>query len=445
MEDKIVSLNGIDGCGKTTQIEYLGVGKTPGVFSCYTVKLSDELEKMDKRSFHRWWFRVSTCDEFCDEIYSAISKTLSLIKKTAILDKGIATFDARVWATLVIKGLNKLEAYEMIQKKKKQFNLRLNENIRILFKGSKGLKRKADDKQYDENEKNIYSQYLRLQQEFLQWLENIGYFTHVISTDISITETNLQIIQAINWETYEYQGRQDTITVEMLGLPKKETIIILDILNIIKGEMADKLLGVLVGGSVSRNQYISGWSDIDFLILVNRYEHKVFENLIQSIEEYNKDVKIGITIFSEYEIDNFLIDAKSMYTLYAYNAGRIQSMIYGEVSEKYKFSLEMLKIKNKAVIPETLHKLKRVLCGEMLEKDQKNIFKLVTLIVKVYLINQYNSFPTSYKSSLELMEYLSGISGLDVERIIEQNEFNGLKKYVIELIDFLSNEHYGKY
>lgn len=439
-DNRIVSFNGMDGCGKTTQMDYFIKEGCQKFFSCYTVKLSDKVEKLDKRSFHKWWFQVSSCNEFCDEIYSAISKTLSLVNKPAIIDKGLATFDARVWATLVIKGMNKREAYEMIQQKKKKFNLKVYENIRILLKSRKGSKSKVNDKQYVEKEKKIYFQYLKLQQDFLQWLERIGYFTHIISTDISISETNSQIVQALNWEKNEYQGHRDIIDIKSLGLPLEETCIISNILNTTKEEMVDELMAVLIGGSISRKQYISGWSDIDILILVNRYEQGIFEKLIKYIEENNKNVKVGITIFSNYEINNLLVDAKSLYTLYAYNSGRIQSLIYGEISEKCKITFEMLKTKNKAVIPESVHKLKRVLCSEMIRKQQKSTFKLVTLIVKVYLINHYNSFPTSYKSSMELMEYLTGINGLDVKGVTERNDFYGLEKYAAKLVDFLSNE-----
>lgn len=93
-------------------------------FAYSTIKLSREIECLSPCCFHEWWFNTSKCEEFCDEIYSSIKAGFSNLRNDAILDKGIATFDARVWATLVIKGLSKKDAYELLQKKRSSTEFR---------------------------------------------------------------------------------------------------------------------------------------------------------------------------------------------------------------------------------------------------------------------------------------------------------------------------------
>ena len=106
----IISLNGLDDCGKTTQIKNITKKYGDTWFAYSTIKLSREIECLSPCCFHEWWFNTSKCEEFCDEIYSSIKAGFSNLRNDAILDKGIATFDARVWATLVIKGLSKKDA-----------------------------------------------------------------------------------------------------------------------------------------------------------------------------------------------------------------------------------------------------------------------------------------------------------------------------------------------
>ena len=97
----IISLNGLDDCGKTTQIKNITKKYGDTWFAYSTIKLSREIECLSPCCFHEWWFNTSKCEEFCDEIYSSIKAGFSNLRNDAILDKGIATFDARVWATLL--------------------------------------------------------------------------------------------------------------------------------------------------------------------------------------------------------------------------------------------------------------------------------------------------------------------------------------------------------
>lgn len=61
----IISFNGLDGSGKSTQIEniykkYYSNGVLINSFS-FPKKVNSNCEK----SFHEWWFKESSVDEFC--------------------------------------------------------------------------------------------------------------------------------------------------------------------------------------------------------------------------------------------------------------------------------------------------------------------------------------------------------------------------------------------
>ena len=148
----IISLNGLDDCGKTTQIKNITKKYGDTWFAYSTIKLSREIECLSPCCFHEWWFNTSKCEEFCDEIYSSIKAGFSNLRNDAILDKGIATFDARVWATLVIKGLSKKDAYELLQKKKKQHGIQILEQERILLVKNERYNYKRNNSDYSPDE-----------------------------------------------------------------------------------------------------------------------------------------------------------------------------------------------------------------------------------------------------------------------------------------------------
>lgn len=339
----IISLNGLDDCGKTTQIKNITKKYGDTWFAYSTIKLSREIECLSPCCFHEWWFNTSKCEEFCDEIYSSIKAGFSNLRNDAILDKGIATFDARVWATLVIKGLSKKDAYELLQKKKKQHGIQILEQERILLVKNERYNYKRNNSDYSPDEVALYQRYQILQKTFLEWLYNIGYFTHKISTSCSIDETTRAIIDSIQWKDKRFSGNSTCIQLEQLKLPKKELQQLDKILNYVRCLFGDDLIALLVGGSISRNQYIQNWSDMDILLLVRYYSFEQNQQLSGFLKQF--DIKTGYTIFSEYEVENRLIDAKSLYSIYAYNSGRITSLLYGAVPSSLSISFENLKQK----------------------------------------------------------------------------------------------------
>ena len=135
-----------------------------------------------------------------------------------------------------------------------------------------------------------------------------------------------------------------------------------------------------------------------------------------------------------------MIDAKSLYSIYAYNSGRITSLLYGAVPSSLSISFENLKQKNKMVIPETIHKLKRLLDDGITEQSQKEIFKLTVLVMKVYLIDTYNIIPQSYRSVMELFNYLTGVNTIEPNVVTHEYNFSNIKEFSIKVISYVSNQ-----
>lgn len=431
----IISLNGLDACGKTTQIRNIARQYGNMITPYAPVKLSGKIEKMSPKLFHDWWFNSSKCEEFCDEIYSSIQRAFSNLSSDSLLDKGIATFDARVWATLVIKGLSKKHAYEMLQQKKQQYGIRLIEDERILLVNDSKITIEMRKSKYTHEQTIQYMRYQELQREFLDWLYSIGYFTHRISTNCSIEETTRKIIESISWKSRSFAGCTTRVSLEDLQLPNRETEQIGYTLDYVKTVFGSDLIALLIGGSISRKQYIENWSDIDLLLLVKRYNFEKCVELDRFLRQL--DIKTGCTIFSEYEVRNELIDAKSLYSIYSYSSGQINSLLYGKIPLDFAVSFELIKQKSKMVISESIHKLKRLLYVDTTEKNQKEIFKLTVLIMKVFLMNKFNIIPQSYKNVMELFNYFTNVITLDSDSVTINNNFSNVidfSKYVIEYI-----------
>lgn len=125
----IISFNGLDGSGKSTQIEniykkYYSNGVLINSFS-FPKKVNSNCEKI----FHEWWFKESSVDEFCTTMYSGIKQRMENINDNEVvylIDKGISNFDARIYATLRIKGLNREESLSTIKKYKIKYGIFFN-------------------------------------------------------------------------------------------------------------------------------------------------------------------------------------------------------------------------------------------------------------------------------------------------------------------------------
>lgn len=181
----VISFNGVDGSGKTTQLDLL-VKDNPDI-----IEKIDGLDKyypfskLPKDSFE-WWFHESSAQQFVDVIYESLkNRNLNIIhskKPIVIVDKGIKNFDARVIATLMYKGISKDEAIKMVEQAKLNFGVDSLEDKDLFFNIAKSIKLRKELTRQRKftglilDKARTYSEYQEYQNEIIQeQIENGDY------------------------------------------------------------------------------------------------------------------------------------------------------------------------------------------------------------------------------------------------------------------------------
>lgn len=62
----ICSINGIDGVGKTTQVDLFRDKYGMLVETIYGLEAYEGFPKLTGEKLHKWWFEESSINEFCD-------------------------------------------------------------------------------------------------------------------------------------------------------------------------------------------------------------------------------------------------------------------------------------------------------------------------------------------------------------------------------------------
>lgn len=201
----IVSLNGADNVGKTTQIEYLEQGKVAGqsAIHYYNDKLG---ELVKKNQLREWWWNCGD-EEHVETIVEALNYRISSLQSEATvlyLDRGAVMFKAVCIATIGVKNECSLkEARKLFESILLKRNLKfpVEESVRILLKHSDIMEesiRKTlsmEENGFDET----YKQYQNLLHNQLQFQEQQGDFTHVLLVGSkSIIKIQNDIRQIVN-------------------------------------------------------------------------------------------------------------------------------------------------------------------------------------------------------------------------------------------------------
>ncbi len=217
----IISINGSDGAGKTTQISLLKKEMSE-VVDCYYGL--DNYQPFNTIDDDNWWFDNSNPNEFCDIMYQSISerdKDILKSKKPIILvDKGLKTFDARIKATLIVKGLSDDESRTLMEKYKEKWNIRdisqydLYLSLGDNFETSNNIvneRRKNDC--YSEETQRIYKKYQLLQNRYL--LENVKnsefLMVNALENKEKVTSSIRNIVYRILRQNISSENPQNTI------------------------------------------------------------------------------------------------------------------------------------------------------------------------------------------------------------------------------------------
>ncbi len=196
---------------------------------------------------------------------------------------------------------------------------------------------------------------------------------------------------------------------------------------------------MLIHGSAGRECMHENWSDLDIIICLERYSFEQIRVISKIIDKYQEKVKIGSTIYSRLEIESLNVDAKTLYALYQMQREEILPLIYERVGIPI-IRQEDLVNKNLNVLPEAIHKLKRLMYNEN-KLDKESIIKTLNLIMKVILISN-NIFPKSYEDVFFNFAKLYNLECLDIAQYLNKNEIgdNNLIDYAKKVIEIVINE-----
>ena len=192
----------------------------------------------------------------------------------------------------------------------------------------------------------------------------------------------------------------------------------------------------MVTGSVGIGKIHEGWSDIDILIVTKSY---IIDDIrkIQEVISKLSNIKIGTTIYSQKEFENNMIDGKTMYSLLNLYSNNLHLNYYNTKLKIPEITLNMMKQKHLALLPDYVHKLKRLVYIN--KYDKKTIIKTMNLIMKIYVV-QRNVIPKEYEDVFNKFSYLYNFKKIDISKELNLNDISKeFEDYLKKFIEFISN------
>lgn len=184
-----ISLNGLDGSGKTTQYKLLKDRFPYGYFS-NDIGYYNIFPNLRGDDFFKWWFLDSKLEEFCDTIYRGIKyrddEAIKKEQQLIINDKGVFTFDCRILANFLMRGYNNLDIYNQINMSKKKYGIN-SENLSLFLNIDDTTKLNERLRQRNDSKINSYDDYYHNYQ--------------IVLNDVTkkmIKKSNIQIINAVD-------------------------------------------------------------------------------------------------------------------------------------------------------------------------------------------------------------------------------------------------------
>lgn len=200
----IVSINGSDGSGKTTQIDLLKQNSNKHTFFPPDIAQYGVFPKLPERQAFEWWFYNSTIEEFCTAVYRGIQYRNEEIEKQdkpiAFIDKGLDTFDARILANFLCRGMEEPYIIQKMQTIKKEIGIRDNEDMKIFLLTNPNIDSRlkiAKSRKGTSFGQTYYDRYQRKLNEIIEKQIDYGIYK-VVDASGSIEEVNNNIIDVIS-------------------------------------------------------------------------------------------------------------------------------------------------------------------------------------------------------------------------------------------------------
>jgi len=370
MQKICLCIDGVNGTGKTRFIQQYA--KDNKCIKYIPLVSNGRLES------YEWWFHQSTPKELAYELFLVMreryQRALQSSCQVLILDKGINTFLARLYATLKVRNVEEKESIDTVEYFKQLCRTMDEVNyVQVLF-GHEYVK------EFDDS---LFLEYNRIQAEYIQTLR----------TDARIEATEyekmvLQVEEAVNQRLFHVNSVQllDLQNLKAEGEYRKTIVRITD--SLLTYYKEDIMMLALVG-SCYFGTTIKGWSDIDLLIILNNEKNR---QEIYDMAEH-EDVHIGINCFTKEDIYHNVLDVKNKWYLYYIQNDMILPLYTTEfvipyIERKHLIGIEDINLK------EVLFYLDRFLYIH--HADLKSVIKKIIIALKIYL-NKIGIITANYK------------------------------------------------
>lgn len=459
----VISFNGPNNCGKTTQIN-----KFKNDLDSKTIRFFGDISKyepfpqLDSEHLYKWWFTESSPEDFCDTIYKCLhlrNLDIELAAKSSLVlvDKGISNFDARVLSTLLVRGLTREASESLINNYKRKYNVRDIEDIKILFSLGNTINESFDisiKRKYDTSchtTQSLYYIYEKKQHIILQQQSISGIYTiidaskndgeiyqHLRKLIFKEGQKPLRTEEKLKLEYFKYEGVVKLPSDYKIAKEYEEQI--QKFYNNVIDEFEDNMLLFLISGSCGREDVYSNWSDIDIILAFKYCNYNLRKRLYEFVNQ--SPIKIGLTIYSKYEIETGMIDSKSVYSMYFLKIGTLQPSYYSSELNIPIYNMDYIIHRSRDLLCERIHELKRLINVSPYEPiDTKKLFKVISLILKLIMVINNKKIIQGYNNIFSSFSKLYNIPSFAPECFIknETSDIN-LLKYADWITDYIINE-----
>lgn len=212
----------------------------------------------------------------------------------------------------------------------------------------------------------------------------------------------------------------------VLKYPKKYYETMNKVIDYAKEIFKDNLCNITLGGSGGKGKIIEDWSDLDFYIILQRYNHKEIATFMKATS--NLEIHIGTTFYTLYEIENDLIDSKTKIMCYEKQNYPVNPTLYGEEVFK-QIDYETIVENDINNLPNILHDFRRryidLISNEDKKVDKTYVKKMLVLIK--CLLNYHRIFSYGYDNCLTYLRDFIDKEGYDLTPILQFDIMNSIK------------------
>lgn len=196
-----------------------------------------------------------------------------------------------------------------------------------------------------------------------------------------------------------------------------------EILKFTKKCFGSNLLFFALVGSAGKDNYIDGWSDLDFFVVVKSYDGQKFGEVLDYSVGF--DCHVGLTIFTEKECVNVMGSQRVLKILYELNCGKNKILFKEQSFNLPVIDKNKLFQNNQREIFSLLNKLKNTN-----KNKTREIFKIVCTLQKELLLTRrkivyyYTDIDTEFQKTFDyagesLSQILSSRNDANFTNIIE--------------------------